>query len=367
MDHKPADTNPDDTTPDEEVSPEKETSFSESGFDKEPTYETGGADTDGPTPETAPKADFTLPIRQPGRSKKPLYWALMAFVVVLIAAGVAFYFLVVAKPVKETPVASTSPTPTPTKVFTAESLVEEISAHLKGTPVPITKTSAVSGEAATGHVIYSAPSYKISGKDFANSPLKSFGAGVKGDTAVTANDYKTIVAFLADHKFTQVTSQTGEPGETSISLSIYASDTIVCQVENSDLADSSFGADLTGVGCADMSSYTEAAATVEPFYTAYVASTDVRTHPEYAENLSMSTPVINDGVDGYKNASVGMNSFVGLFYQEPGKDWVYFMGTQNELSCSQFLSLKTDTLKKAFSGQTCFDDSLQTDSTVKAN
>jgi len=352
MDHKPADNNPDDTTSDGEVSPKEETSFSESGFDKEPTYETGGADTDGPTPETAPKADFTLPIRQPGRSKKPLYWALMAFVVVLIAAGVAFYFLVVAKPVKETPVASTSPTPTPTKVFTAESLVEEISAHLKGTPVEIAKSDGTRGDTATGQTVYQTAYYQAPDMQFKTTPLKSFGVSTRGTQEAITADYATITTFLTDHKFTSVS------GETGVASGTYTSEKIVCFIDNPALSD--VKTDVVGLGCADVSSYEAAATALEPFYSAYTASVDAKTHPV---SLQMSAPVISDGSAGYKNASVGMNNFVGLFYQEPSKDWVFFMSVQNELSCDKF---NTDVLKKSFAGQKCFDLTTNKDSVVVA-
>lgn len=362
MDDKPTDNDTDDTTPEEE-SPEEETSFSETSLDKEPSENADTSDTDSATPEVPPKTSFALPIQQPKRSKKPLLWALVVLIIVLIAAGVAFYFLVVAKPAKETPVASTSPSPTPVKEFTAETLVQEVSAHLKGTPVTVAKSDATSGEATTGQVVYSAPYYQVSGKQFKTVPLKSFGTATKGTKDVTTADYTTTTTFLADHEFKQTSSHTGEPGETEIASSTYASDKIVCFVENIDLASTDVKADVVGIGCADVSSYVEAATAAQPFYDAYVASSDIKQHPEYAQDLSIGAPTINNGAGGYKNAWVSLPGFAGIFYQEPGKNWVYFTGAQNELSCDQF---NTDVLKKSFAGQPCFDGTTNKDSTVTA-
>ncbi len=102
-----------------------------------------------------------------------------------------------------------------------------------------------------------------------------------------------------------------------------------------------------------MSSYEDAAKTIDPFYDAYIA-----TSPDTKGlKIFFGIPTIKNGVDGYKNAAIsrnngGVTSWFELYYQAPGKDWKFFLGGQNSLACDKF---NTITLKKSFVGTACYD------------
>ncbi len=358
MDDKPTDTNPDNTpeAPEASEAPATQEPSIDTSASSVDSHETSNVSTSSETANTTQSsAPFELPIQSPERSKKPLIWSIVAGVVMLLLAGTALYFLVLNKPAEETPVANTSPSPTPAQELTAESLVKEVASQLKGTPAEIAERSATGGQLENGQLAYSAPAYQLTDKKFSVFPLKSYGAAATGTTDVADADYQKVTDFLAEQTFKQVEMQSDDPDNAGI----YASDKIVCYVSNSEpLASSEH---IVGIGCADVSSFEEAATAVEPFYNAYAASEDVKANPQLAEGVVLGEPKVKDGVEGHKHAELTLANAVGLFYQEPGKEWVFLMGLQQQPLCSQF---DTDAIKKAFAGYACYDSMTQKESVV---
>lgn len=310
-----------------------------------------------------------LPIVEPKSHKKSWIGLIAAIVVLLLVLGGVLLYMTLGNQPKKTSSNNTAVTPVKSEAphpKTATETVDLIKPLLKGQPITVAKTDATSGSDAQNDVVYTVPYYKVSGKKFLNYPHESSGMAAQGDKATTAADYTAVTEFLTKNGFKEI-----HPGPefnqstVQVSAGVYASDTVVCNVENNDYTNQALKSYFTGIGCANVLSYAQEATEIDPFYAAYVASPDVKQHPEYITSVYISdTPTINDGAAGYKNATMGIGSAMGLFYQEPGKDWVYFKGTQNEMSCTDF---DTDTLKKAFAGQKCYDTATQTDSVVMAS
>jgi len=155
-----------------------------------------------------------------------------------------------------------------------------------------------------------------------------------------------------------------------VNSALYASDDIVCSIRNQNLTAYSLKSYISEIGCADISNYSNEATKIEPLYTAYATSSDTLKTPVSNNTLYLSSLKTQDGAEGYKSASIAfgylgapVGGFEGLFYQEPGKDWQYLIGTQDALNCKDF---NTVALQKSFSGQTCYDATTLKESVVKA-
>ncbi len=350
--------NPNDSQPDSEMdaNSNKDMPMGTQAVESEPE----------PTPPSMAAQPYIVP---PKSSKKPLIFFIV-FVFVVVFGLIAYYFAMTNTPKKQEGVLS-SPTPAP--ALNAKTTIAQIKAlsPFNGTLLDVAKTGTDYGETSNGMTVYGIDPYQSEGMDFATFPQESFGTGTKGDAEATAADYKVFSKFLENHKFTLTGSREGEPGEVGITNATYESDSTICSVVNLDLTETN-STFVAGIGCADISSYNAAATAIKPLGTALTSSPSWEADSPANKTLVLSGLKISDGADGHKNASltisrVGAASSAGqgLFYQEPDKDWVFLKLTQDQdgLYCSD---ITTEAIKKSFTGQTCYDMTMQKTANVEA-
>jgi hypothetical protein len=208
-------------------------------------------------------------------------------------------------------------------------------------------------------VVYSTATYKPSGYDFATYPLTGTGFGTRGsDASVADADYTAVTSYLSAHHFTAQDAQQSETRpSTYLESASYVSSTVVCSTVEYFYSASSQG---INIGCADISSYSDSAKAVQPYYQAYFAVNSTSD----LSNFLLATPKINDGANGYKNAQLITNDAAAFFYQAPGGDWQFFTLAQNTIDCSKY---NTSALRSAFNGTDCYDSTTKSDSTVTAS
>lgn len=307
-----------------------------------------------------------VPSQTPSGSKKSLIWTLAVVIVLLLIGGGAYYFMTVNKPTESV---SSSPTPNPTPQTLAETpkdLIDLVKKDLKGKVTPVVNQKERTD--SDGQVVYGFPGFKVKDSKFYTGPAGNYssdGVGTKGSKSVALADYAAIAAIFEKAHLTKMPSPLPDAEDDSIKDAVYSSEKVVCN--QSFMTTTSDNEGTLSVACADMTGYVEGAKAIQPFYDAYITATPEGAAYEY---LSFGTLTIQDSVTaGYKTASVAQGSaaaragsYVGLYYQEPGKGWKYFTGTQQKLGCSQY---NTSTLKKAYLGDSCYDSDGK-DSTVKA-
>lgn len=311
-----------------------------------------------------------IPIVEPKKSYKKMIIIIATIVVALLLAGGAIGYFLFMKELagkntqqQSSVVAEQEPQAEEEPVSPAMTLVDTAKTVMKADVVDATQNEELYGEIADGTVVYSVPSYQLNDNDFSNYPTEGYGAAVsspEAETSVIKSDYEALVALLSDEELEEKRSFNGGIGGGE--SAIYASDEVVCNISS---VYALRGVNYAGIGCADIVSYEAGAEAVKPFYDAYLRST-----PEIPETdefvLQIGAPEINDGVEGYKNASTSITyatGFMGLFYQEPAtEDWTFYTGVQDTPSCDSF---DTSVLQNAFAGQPCADGSGNT-AVVKA-
>ncbi|USN97076.1 MAG: hypothetical protein H6797_02700 [Candidatus Nomurabacteria bacterium] len=320
---------------------------------------------------TEPIRPIQLPIVEPKNKKTPWLWALLVLALFVIADGVYYYAGILNKPKDEAKVqtvATSSPSPTPS--ISAENIVSSVKdLKLQGKIAPIVKSDKTSGETDGGVNVYGAYPYQIDGKKFANDPLNVYGTGTLGLASVAKSDFSALQSYLEDEGFSQMKDEPyaaliTEPDQELV----YLSTKVLCQIKYTHSTKSTADdADMASISCADLSSYEAASTVLQPFYDAYVASVKPAGGPATYLKAPLAT---NDGMDGYMNASLGIStvgspfdSSEGFFYQEAGRDWTYVRSSQDGLYCDW---LTTDTMKKAFNGQPCYDSTTKKQSIVSA-
>lgn len=84
----------------------------------------------------------------------------------------------------------------------------------------------------------------------------------------------------------------------------------------------------------------------------------------YPFSIGVKNRTVNDSsVSPYQTMKVPVSNAMGLFYRtSPDAKWQFFTATQAVINCSSF---NTQDLKNAFAGETCWDDSRNSNSTVQ--
>lgn len=313
-----------------------------------------------------PNTVTRLPILEPKGSKKIWLWLSILVVVIFLAAGGYLLYSTLAKSINnhKSVVSSVSPKSAPT--LTAQNIITSVkSLKLQGTLIPIVKSDADSGMASGNVVVYASYPYQLTGNKFATTPSALYGAGTQGTQTAVIADLGAYRAYLGAHNFSLMKNEpyallTTAPNQELV----YISAKVLCQISYTH----STSTDMSSIACADLSSYADMVTKMQPFYNALALIPEQKV--DSAPAVLLSSPVINKGVEGYMNASVD-NSRVGspfggsaaLFYQEPGKNWVYLTSTQDGLYCA---NINTAILQKAFAGQKCYDVTTLKDSVVTA-
>lgn len=315
--------------------------------------------TEESTPPPSLKLDtpVQIPIKEIEGGKSKYVAIILAIIFALTAMGAVAYFIL-NKPAEDTDsnMSTVSTKPTAKKAVGAQGIVDEVSSVLKATPVKAVVTDGGSGEAPDGTVVYSYPTYQLANYNFIAGPDKGYGTAVSNVADKKADidkDYAAMVTILEDKDFkSEQAVSTGS--ESTGKRAIYATDSVVCGISTMyNVSEKNYAS----ISCADMSTYIEAAKTIDPFYKAYAMAFPEAVKPvEGVPPLSFSLPKVSDGAEGYKNAEVSItkvNPMKVLFYWEPGSTWKYAMSVQTTTPlCTAFT---TPALKKAFSGKPCTD------------
>lgn len=305
----------------------------------------------GSVPHPEPQAIFTEPPQPqpPKKSKKGLIITLV-IILLLAAAGAVAYFLyfqpkntTVSAPTDNQTQEETTPADTTDyakvlidKVLTAEKAL--VSTY------PTIKTENTDARAPAFK--YGSNEYYITG-DFGYSILVT-------DTASATDPAKFTASTVASAN-TTLTADTSLSKNETESSAVYQNNLVICSV-------STQGYPLT-VSCANKRDYTSRAEEIKPFADALFVAQG---------NTNKSNTVLGDlklfkKADGYASAQVsvggfeGTGGYAGLFY---GKDnnWVFWKGTQSLLPCQDYDNFA---LQTSFLGDTCYDESTKTESTVK--
>ncbi len=285
----------------------------------------------------------------PQKSKLPLIITLVIAVLLLSAGAMAYYFLIVNKTNSTSPNNKASTSQSKAKNVTAQTLINKIKPKLTGNILIATETTnSGSGLTDDNTYVYGEASIQVEGRKYKNFPKTGFGIATSTDKAAATANLDIIKGILEKANLSTADSTamlTDEDNNSNLVYATFSSSKIICL-----LSVDKFKSYQISIGCADRSSYVDAAKEIEPFYAAYMATSVPK---DAADNLVFGLPEIKAGVDGYKNANIYQGAFVGLYYMEPGKNWTYFIGTQSELECAQY---NTDALRKSFSGETCYND-----------
>lgn len=308
---------------------------------------------------------FKLPIRPEDTGRKNLTRALIAGAVVLILAAVVGFFVYLrsTQPHPEAAVDDTKSTASSFANKSAKQLVTLATARVTSTQQKVSKLVGVGAVDASGQLIYGTTDYKVGNAGFSNYPNRSEGVGLIGDVQSIENDIKSISNMFSDNDIAVYPSEsdnTHMQASTSETYVTYVTKKAVCHIATYHPTDPKDKIRL-GFGCADISDYKSASTALTPFFRAYASSENGVAAGDDLKYTILGSLIISDGVDGYKNAQVGISNsksiaggFLALFYKVPGKDWSYLTATQSDIPCSAYDS---EVLQKSFNGTECTDES----------
>lgn len=310
-----------------------------------------------------------LPVKKPSSKKK---WTIVVAVVLIVAALGAGGFFLTTKKAEQEKAAEASKAAAPTRFESSNKLVSSIKPALRGATVDVAVYDGLGGHTTDGFGAYGVAPYKVGDRKYSNYPGDSSGISYKGSSVVAEKNYEKISDFFKKNKFKTLTSGKDSYGLNEwfqddlryVSYATYESDDIVCMTWHVDASTTVIKDHVTSVGCADKSSYEDAAKSLDQFFAAY---TKGESSP--AEKIVMGVPSATDGADNYENVVMLMEDpseldtqFEGLYYRKKDtKEWTYFTGSYGPLECSEYNS---DTLKKAFKGFNCYDSQAQAYKTV---
>lgn len=295
------------------------------------------------------------------------WWIVTAGIFTLIAIGLVAFFMVVL------PRMTAKPQPTgisaATHFVSPQALVDQITPELTGKMMDVQTVSGLGGLTAKGYVAFSPPAYSPSGVKFAAMPTESVGVALQSGALIAEENYADLTNFFVHNKFKQVQDRKGPAYVTStekamtVHYAAYESNEILCAVWHADASQTSLKDHVASMGCASKASYKMAAEQLKPFYAAYTKDAD-----QPKSDLVFGDAVINDGGDGYKNATVYQEDqsqggdddgatlfFRVLYYKSPAsKEWTAFTGIRGGTpECSMY---SNDILKTAFKGYECYDE-----------
>lgn len=319
-------------------------------------------------------AETTASLKQPQKRKLLLLaGALVLLVVLVVSLGRLLAELNGASNTEESA----------THFSSAKALIADLSPQLNGTAAYAVKRDGTGGTTQDGYLVYTLPTYQVAGTSFETSPTEGEGAGYFSNSAAASDNYKKLTAFFAENHFTlekknatDTSPLYAKNNTTTISYAKYSSDNLLCAIWRSDLLLTPIGGQVTGVGCADKSSYKSLAKVLEPFYSVYLQA-----NKGASDHLVFAAPVAGEGAANYEYAILHQEdsskefpysksiSFRGYYYKKKADtSWKFFAVsqdtmTQNEIACSM---INTDVLKQAFHGMKCYDNAAKKVTTVKS-
>ena len=320
------------------------------------------------------------------KSDRKKKWLIVAIVSVVGVAVIAYAYLYLTTLVfvKRPDVNTLQPVygiEVATKFESPRALVEKASADLGGI-VRLATVNGYVGLDEQGVDVYKLPYYAVSGSPFKNLPSEGSGVAYKGDSSQSEINYTKLFNFFKLNNFKILTSTINEESFITNSAkvpftnyAVYESKEMVCSIWQADVSSIlTPGDNLVSVGCADVANYKTAADDLSPFYDSYA-----KANPKHSDNILLGSPEVFNSTGGYKFATLyqedergpsspAASNFIGLYYQAPGSSKWKFFNSQSAasdgkpLQCSAY---NTPELKKAFSGNSCYDDAARKNATVQ--
>lgn len=245
----------------------------------------------------------------------------------------------------------------------AESMVNSIKKTLTGTTIPVSVSKEGDTLTADNMSAFGVPHLVPTGYDFYTMPQVMHGV-----TTVVANqdasfdNITSVRNIFAQHHIQASNFSFAQP-ESIVSSADYIDATLACTAQETEFSYKQ-GAHQIHVGCADITSYIDNAKLIQPLYDVYK-----KTNPKEAvPGILFGRAVVEKSkTAGYQTARVRKSNIytptggsVALFYQTPDKQWHHFADTQDNFVCKEFT---TTDMKKAFLGEQCFDNGIE--STVR--
>lgn len=249
------------------------------------------------------------------------------------------------------------------RVIPYDLYLSDILEKTKAESTVATKVTSLGGHSREGLLIYDFAPHKVEGAEFKSLPMTGNGLGMSfADAAMADQAIKDAITVLTGAGFSQVSDKTSDAGglasqNTAVlaSYAIYKSDDTVCSLAH--LTSKSTPAEHgLAVGCAEISTYVQAAKVTKPFYEAFGDSSSQKT------SMVMSPPVITNGAVGTQRAIVHQKPAdqstagdVALYYRGYANGtWRYLTTAANgTVPCAAFI---TDEQKSAYKGYGCYDE-----------
>lgn len=285
------------------------------------------------------------------RTKKPLWFSLVAIVLVGLGGYLAYMFLSQGNTAVEIPAATSSPQKpggVSEKGVAAEALLQYANETLRGTGVDYGKT---------------VPNYAVT--DFKYST--SLGGKLARTVSVERDAGEAQVAFSALKDLLKSKNLVEEviqadDSKVSVAESGFVGSRSICSVTLTKPL-SPTEKHTVAASCVEKSEFEKTAKAQQPFYNAFMR--DQVKEAETEKLLLVGNPEIKDSnVLGYKIARLGISSTTtagqstGLFYKTPDSDWKYFQSTRELVLCSKYDSVD---LQRAYYRQDCAASELQSD------
>lgn len=310
--------------------------------------------------------------------RRTLVAILLVLALLIIAAIAAFYVVSLIR---------MAHLPAPTQFANPQAVITTVSKQLTGQDLVVTSASGIGGLTAQGYVAYTLPPYRIT-KEYQTVPTHGAGQGILSDITTSKTNYQQLQDFATSQHFIAVGGADAHSGKsfpsylmrpytgTVQSYALYDAASIRCVIWRMDITGLSPGNAITSIGCADKGDYKQVAEIVAPFYDAYAKRAGNPT-----DSLVFGLPVTSNGQDGFRSTKIYQETTA----KDPGRsptnqadspraldawyykttdttEWTLFAAALGTPSCSAYT---TETIKKAFKGTNCWNETRQTNDTVQ--
>lgn len=309
--------------------------------DKEPSTVADGPERIDPSDSTSGTNGDAPAFKEQSHTKRTIVIAVVALLLIAVGAlGVYFAMNQPKQETKETVATNEEPVKVEEDTTVSEALVGEISTEL-GTKF-VNEGSR-------------APVYKPDGYDYHVRSSVEYQTQMTGIEDKAKNTLELIRETLKKRGYTETVTQDLEDG--AMFEANFTGKHALCYVYMiAGISDIDSDGSSAGIACSDIETYAPEAEKMKPFVEAYMQSDQYET----GGNMLYSGLTIKESsVAGYSNAELGVGTvdgvggFAALFYRtSENAEWKFFIGTQNNLACTQYDTLE---LKKAYVGTECFD------------
>jgi hypothetical protein len=295
-------------------------------------------------------------------NKKPGFGILEVIIIIVVLGIIAtlgwvFFFKPDTKDVNEEPAKQTTSSglqPEDVTKKIKETLAKEF------TILDIEKNNQPTEKEISVGLAKHSPAYKVPGYDYyvtydGGSELTLLRPETKDMPSVYDKEVREKIASLY-HEMGLESTESITYTDTEVTTNIYEGNGLICTI---DAPSSQVGS--TTATCGAIAAYDAAAKKVQPLSQTI----------EYTDGTTVfAEPTIKDSsVSGYKQASMSVSGIkspggsVALFWKKGRNNWQLFTYTQNSLPCENYT---TEDVRNAFKGETCYDNTSDSESKVGA-